>query len=47
MCSVFFAPVLSELYQPAVYRQREDGGFDVVDEAESEKVRANPFNSQA
>ncbi|XP_046873564.1 bifunctional peptidase and (3S)-lysyl hydroxylase JMJD7 isoform X2 [Hypomesus transpacificus] len=27
-----------ELYQPAVYRQREDGGFDVVDEAESEKV---------
>ncbi|XP_062326208.1 bifunctional peptidase and (3S)-lysyl hydroxylase JMJD7 isoform X4 [Osmerus eperlanus] len=27
-----------ELYQPAVYRQREDGGFDMVDEAESEKV---------
>ncbi|XP_062326206.1 bifunctional peptidase and (3S)-lysyl hydroxylase JMJD7 isoform X3 [Osmerus eperlanus] len=33
-----------ELYQPAVYRQREDGGFDMVDEAESEKVSTSTMD---
>lgn len=31
---------LSGLYQPAVYRQRDDGEFEVVDRSDSEKVRS-------
>ncbi|KAM6973455.1 bifunctional peptidase and (3S)-lysyl hydroxylase JMJD7 [Aplochiton taeniatus] len=33
-----------ELYQPAVYRQREDGNFEVVDEKDSDKVPWIPLD---
>lgn len=30
----------SGVYQPAVYRQRDDGEFEVVNQSDSEKVRS-------
>lgn len=36
---------LSGEYQPAVYRQRDDGEFEVVDQTDSEKVRSGVCSS--
>lgn len=33
-----FVCLCVELYQPATYKQKQDGSFEIVDEEDSEKV---------